>query len=198
MRDLRLLLGALVLAPLVCFAAAACGPANYPDQGAVAAAQASWCQALAKMTGAGASWEHMSACKDASPTGSAAYVRGMAKCFPEHKAAGGDKSMDVGILVAECRDDVLIKMSIDEAVAREGIDARCDRAARCEKANVAECVAAAKKIEGVQRATLYGIYNAAALHNIADCLRSSSCGTDEYAAQNACYKSAEDKLLYLP
>jgi hypothetical protein len=177
---------------------AACGPTNFPDAGAVTAAQAKWCESLAKVNGADAKWEHMSACKGASPTGSAAYIRGMAKCFPEHKAAQGDKAADAGLLVAECRDEVLLKMAIDDAVAREGIDARCDRAARCEKANVSECVTAAKQLEGVQRATLYGIYNGAAFHQIADCLRSSSCGADENVAQNSCYKQGEEKLLWFP
>jgi hypothetical protein len=188
----------VLLRGLLLLSIPACGPANSPDAGAVTAAQQGWCAALAKVNGGGANWEHMSACKSATVTGSAAYIRGMSKCFPEHKAAAGDKAVDVGLLVAECRDEVLLKMPIDAAVASEGIDARCDRAARCEKANVPECVAAAKQLEGVQRATLYGIYNGAAFHNIAECLRGSSCGADENVAQNACYKSADDKLLWFP
>jgi hypothetical protein len=192
MRALRVVFGVMVAS------LAACGPANFPDTPAVVAAQAKWCEALAKVNRAEKNWEHMSACKAAVPTGSAAYIRGMAKCFPEHKAAGGDKSTDIGQLVAECRDDVLLRMPMDETVAREGIAARCDRAARCEKANVAECIATANKLEQSQRATLYGIYNGAAFSKIADCLRSSSCGEDENVAQSQCYKAAEDKLLWFP
>lgn len=190
MRDPRLLLGALVLA------AAACGPASFPDQSAVSAAQDGWCQALAKMNGPG--WDHLGACKGATPTASAAYLRGMTKCVPAHKEAGGDKARDMGILVAECRDEVLFKTTIDEAVAQPAIEARCERAARCEKASVPDCLASAKKVEASQRATLYGIYNGAAMYKVSDCLKSSSCGADEYATQQACYKSAEEKLLWFP
>jgi hypothetical protein len=192
MRDLRVLLGVLVVS------AAACGPSSFPDTDAVVAAQGAWCQALGKASGAGASWESMGACKSAMPAGSASYVRAMAKCFPAHKEAKGDKSGDLGLLVAECRDEVLIKMTIDEAVAQEAIGARCERAARCEKTEVPECLAAAKKVDPTQRATLYGMYNGAALHKISDCLRSSGCREDEYAAQQACYKTVEDKVVWFP
>jgi hypothetical protein len=192
MRASNVSFGVLVIA------AAACGPASFPDTPAVVAAQAKWCEALAKMQGSDAKWEHMSACKGAVPTGSAAYVRGMTRCLPEHKAAGGDKSVDFGLLVAECRDDVLLKLQIDESVARVGIEARCDRATRCEKAVTADCLATAKHLEGSQRATLYGIYNGGAFDKIADCLRSSGCGDDENSAQTSCYRAAEEKLLWLP
>jgi hypothetical protein len=188
MRDLRPLLGALVLA------SAACGPANFPDKGAVAAAHDGWCQALAKAYG-GAAWEPLGACKSATPTASAAYLRGMAKCFPARKA-GSDK--DAGILIAECKDEVMSKLTIDEATVKEAVDARCERAARCEQANVPECIAAAKKVDPFQRATLYGLYNAAAIHTISECLRGSSCGSDENSAQEACYKTPVDKLVWTP
>jgi hypothetical protein len=195
MRDLCLLLGALAVSASV--SAAGCGPASFPDQSAVAAAQAGWCQALAKMNG-GASWEHLNACKDATPTGSAPYVRGMTKCFPARREAHGESAPDVGIMVAECKDEVLFKLTIDEVAAQEAIAARCDRAARCEKASVPECVAAAKRTDAAQRATLYGIYNGAAVHTISECLRSSACGADEYAAQESCYRGPVEKLLWFP
>ena len=191
MRDLRpvTVLGALVVA------AAACGPANYPDQSAVAAAQDGWCQALAKAYGGGGAWEPLGACKGAGSTGSAAYLRGMAKCFPSRKEGS---TKDAGILVAECKDEVIAKLSIDEAAVKEAVDARCERAARCEQANVPECIGAAKKVDPFQRATLYGLYNARAIHTISECLRGSSCGSDENAAQEACYKAPVDKLVWTP
>ena len=189
MRDLRPLLGALVVA------LAACGPANYPDQPAVVAAQGSWCQALAKAYGGGAAWEPLGACKSATPTASAAYLRGMAKCFPARKE-GSDK--DAGILIAECKDEVVGKLTIDEAAVKEAIDARCERAARCEQASIPECITAAKKVDPFQRAQLYGLYNAAAIHKISECLRSSACGAEEYATQEACYKTPVDKLFWTP
>jgi hypothetical protein len=191
MRARRLVLPALVAA------AAACGPASYPDQPAVLAAQAGWCQALAKVNGAGAD---LAACKGATPTGSAAYVRGMSKCLPARKEAGGDKPWDMGLMVAECKQEVIAKSVIDEAAAKEAIEARCERANRCEneKPSVADCIAGSKKIDTFQRSLLYGIYNGAALHDIASCLRSSACAPDEYATQDACYKQASEKLVWLP
>jgi len=196
MRDLPLLPGAPVAVVALVTLAAACGPASFPDQSAVSAAQASYCQALAKMSGAGDHWEHMGACKGASPAGSAGYLRGMAKCLPAHKEAAPDR--DMGMLVGECRDEVLFKLNVDETNAKDGMEARCERAARCEKASIPDCLAQAKKADSSQRATFYGLYNGAALYKISDCLKSTSCGADEYAAQQACYKQAEDKLLWFP
>jgi hypothetical protein len=190
MRSSRLALAALAAV------AVACGPASFPDTPAVVAAQASWCDALAKVNGPG--WDHLATCKGAMPTGSAAYVRAMAKCFPARKEAAGDKAWDAGLMIAECHQEVVSKTNIDEAAAQETLDARCERAARCEKASVPECVAAAKRIEVFQRALLYGIYNGAALHQVADCLRSNACGADEYATQDACYKAVSDKLVWVP
>jgi hypothetical protein len=164
----------------------------------VEAAQASWCQALAKMHGSGAGWEKMGACKGASPAASAGYLKSMAKCFPDRKAMLGDKAPDDSKLISECNDEVTVKITIDDAAAAEAIDARCERASRCEKVAVPECVAAVKKLESAQRALLYGIYNGAALHEIASCLKSSSCGADEDAAREACYKPFADKLLWFP
>jgi hypothetical protein len=187
----------MVLAALS-LAVAACGSASFPDASAVSAAQASWCEALAKVSGAGSGWEHMGACKGATPGGSAAFLRGMARCLPARKEAHGDKAPDTGILVAECRDEALAKLTVDEANAQEAMEARCERAVRCEKATLPECLAAAKKADPHQRLTLYGIYNGATIHKIADCLKSSSCGADEYATQTACYKPADDKLIWFP
>jgi hypothetical protein len=194
----RSIASAALAVPSLALLAAACGPANYPDTPAVVAAQAKWCEALAKMSGHETGWEPMSACKAATPAASAAFIRGMTKCLPEQKAAGGDKSVDMGLLVASCRDDVLLHMPIDEAVAKPGIEARCDRATRCEKAVTEECLATAGKLEASQRATLYGIYNGAAFEKIGSCLRSTTCTDDENKAQSDCYKPLDDKLLWFP
>jgi hypothetical protein len=176
--------------------AVSCAPANFPDTPTVAAAQATYCQALGKMSGAGDKWDRLGDCKSATITGSAGYLKGMARCLPTKKEASPDK--DMGLLVGECRDEVFYKLTVDETNAQSGMEARCDRAARCEKTAVPECMAQAKKADSTQRATFYGQYNGAALYKISDCLRSSACGSDEYAAQNACYKQAEEKLLFLP
>ena len=179
--------------------AAACGgPASYPDGNAVVAAQAGWCNALAKLSGAGDGWESMAACKAALPASSAGYLRAMTKCFPDRRRAAGDSGPDNWAVAGECRDEVLVRMRIDESTAKEYLDAHCDRAARCEKVSGPDCVAALQKLEGAQRAQIYGVYNGAALHTIASCIRSTSCGTDEDAARDQCYKPLADKLLWFP
>lgn len=191
----RPLLGALILSLSGC----AGGAGGAADHSAVVAAQASWCQALAKTSGATpASWEHTAACKAVYPTSSAPYLRGMAKCFVARKEALGDKAPDAGLLVADCNDEVSYKLDIDDAAFAEAIDARCERASRCEKAPIPDCVAAVKKLEVSQRALYYGIYNAAALHTLSDCLKSSACAADEDGARAACYKPIEDKLRWFP
>src|SRR5262249_32337070 len=159
-------------------AAAACGPVSFPDTPAVVAAQATWCDALAKVNESGG---NLGPCKGAMPTASAAYVRGMSKCIPARKEAAGNKAWDMGLMVGEGKAEVLAKISIDEAAVKEVVDARCNRANRCEKekSSMAECVEAAKKVDNYQRAELYGIYNRAALHDIATCLESSACAGDE-------------------
>jgi hypothetical protein len=179
-------------------ALAACGMAGYPDRGPVESAQRSWCDALAKVSGQGASWEHLSACKATYPTASAPYLRGMAKCFPAQKESYGGKAPDTGHLIAQCNDEVLAKMSVDDGTFAEAIDARCERANRCEKVPIPDCVAAVKKLETSQRAIFYGQYNGAALHTVSECLKSSACDADEDGARANCYKLVDGKMLWLP
>jgi hypothetical protein len=69
---------------------------------------------------------------------------------------------------------------------------------KCEKVEVAECKAGVDKLETAQKALLTSIYNAPALHEIADCLGSSSCTEDEEKARDACYKPLAEKLLWFP
>jgi hypothetical protein len=191
MSDLRARLGLAVVVAIT-----ACAPANYADRGAVEAAENAWCDALAKMNGG--AWDHLAACKAAFPTASATYLRSMAKCVPAHKESYGAKPVDIGHLIAECRDEVTTKIAVEDSAFAEAIDARCERASRCEKVPIPDCVAAVKKLESSQRAIFYGIYNGAALHTISECLKGSSCGADEDASRDACYKQVEDKVLWLP
>lgn len=187
----RIALGAVALT-------LACTPAAYADRSAVESAQKGWCDSLAKLNGAPGTWEHLAACKAAYPTSSAPYLRAMTKCFAQRKEAGGAKSADAGHIVAECNDEVSIKMNVDDAAFGEAIDGRCERAQRCEKVPIPECVAAVKKLDSSQRALLYGQYNTTALHSVADCMKSSACGADEDASRAACYKPVEGKLLWFP
>ena len=189
-----LLLAPLGLAPL----GMACGPAaSYPDAPAIAAAQSAWCDALAKLNG-GTKWDHLADCKLATPTAEPAYLAGFTKCFVKRREELGDKSYDQGQIAAECRDETLYKLKVDDAAAREAIDGRCRRALRCEKTETSVCKSSLANLPAGQRAVLYGIYNAQARHQLAECLDASSCETGEDAANAACYKPLEEKLIWFP
>ena len=74
-------------------------------------AQSAWCEALAKSEGGGPAWQHMNTCKGAYPTASAAYLRGMTKCFFERVAEaqeGGDAAaVDRSQMLGDCNDKCL-------------------------------------------------------------------------------------------
>jgi hypothetical protein len=174
------------------------GGANYPGKADVAAAQAGWCKELAKRSGAGDAWEHMSDCKSASSSASGAYLRKMTQCIGARLEALGDAAPDLSQIGVDCNDEVVVQLPQDDEVGREVIQARCDRMLRCEKIPVDECKAAVAKLETAQRAVFTTTYNATALHDVADCLSSSSCSDNEEEARTACYKPADDKLLWFP
>lgn len=178
----------------------ACGSpgASYPDGSQVTAAQASWCQGLAKLSGNPTGWEHMNACKGAFPTASAAFLKNMTKCFVTRHEAAGDNAVDNSQIVSDCTDEATVNMPNDEAGGRELIAARCARAERCEKVKAADCKAGIDKLEGAQRALITTRFNAAGQHDIASCLSSKSCSDNEEEAQDACYKPVSEKLLWFP
>lgn len=180
---------------------AACGgpPAGYPDTSGVVAAQEVWCKALAKTQGAGDAWEPMASCKSAYPTASAVFLKGVAKCYADRVEAAGDTAPDGTQILADCTEEVIVKMPADEVGGREVIEARCQWASRCAKVPVDECKAGVAKLESSQRALMTTRFNAAALHKVSGCLESSSCSTEsEEAAYNACYKEVEDDLFWSP
>lgn len=184
----------LSVAPLV--ASCSGGGASYPDAGDVTAAQGAWCDALAKLNGG--KWEHLAACKGAYPASSAPYLRAMTKCFVDRMTSAGDKAPDKGQVVAECNDQITINMKVDDSAGAEAIEARCDRMHRCEKVAINECKAAFAKLESALRAVLIASYNRSALHEISDCLISSSCAADEDAGREACYKKVQGRLVWFP
>jgi hypothetical protein len=195
MRPLRLL--AMILLGSSPLAAMACGGgANYPDRSDVTAAQAAWCDSLVKLKAAPG--DNVAGCKDMYPTASGPYLRGMTGCVAKRIEAAGDKGTDVGHVVADCDDEVIAHMKYDEAVARDLVEARCARSERCEKVPVADCKTAFGRLDSAQRVLLTVKYNAGAIHSVADCLGSASCGQDEDAAREACYKKATQKLLWFP
>src|SRR5690242_2824650 len=93
----------IALCASVAVCAACGGPSSYPDGGAVASAQAAWCQAVAK--GASLSAEQVATCKGAPAYGWAQYLKGMATCFPKRKEMLGDKAPDNSLIIAQCRDE---------------------------------------------------------------------------------------------
>jgi len=195
------LLTALALAATAALGLAACsggGPANYPDQKGVTTAQAEWCDTLAKVRKEPGPWGRLGECKGAFPTASAAYLKGMAKCFFERVQRDGDDAPDNSTVVDECNNEAVAYMVGDEGAGAEVIAARCKRMERCEKVVVAECKTAIEKLESATRAELTTKYNAAALHEVADCLGSASCTDDEDSARAACYKPVSGKLLWFP
>jgi hypothetical protein len=173
-------------------------PTSFPDRDGVVAAQAEWCAALAKLQRAGASWEHLSACKAAYPTASPTYLRAMTSCFSRRMEAATESSPDRSQIILECNDEVAVNISPDDPSAAPVIESRCARMARCEKVPVAACKSAFSKLEGAQRAMFTTIYNAAGHYEIIDCLESASCTDNEEAGRQACYKPASDALLWFP
>ncbi|MCC6555395.1 MAG: hypothetical protein IT372_20735 [Polyangiaceae bacterium] len=190
----------LTAAALAAGALGACsgGPAKAPDRDAVVAAQAEWCDGLARVIGGGPSWEHLAECKAAYPTASPGYLRLMTKCFTRRLEAAGDEAPDRSQLVAECNDEVLVHLTEDEAAARDVVEARCARMTRCESVPAAECRAAFAKLDSSQRALFTTAYNAAGRYEVADCLGSASCTDNEEAGREACYKPVAEKLLWFP
>jgi hypothetical protein len=189
---------ALVAAALLVSACSGGGPASYPDKKGVVAAQAEWCGMLEKLRKEPGEWSRAGECKGAFPTASAPYLKGMAKCFFERVQRDGDSAPDNTTIVDECNTEAVAYMQGDESSGAEAIDARCKRMERCEKVAPAECKMAIEKLESGTRAEITTKYNAAALHEVAECLSSASCTDDEDSARAACYKPVADKLLWFP
>jgi len=184
------------------FAFAACGGgANYPDRPDLTKAQAGWCDALAKSEGPGGAWDRMTECRNAVPAASPSYVASMTKCYfervEEAKQAGDPAAADRALLLSECNEKALVDLPMTGPGVDEVVDARCNRAVRCEKVDFTECKAAMKRLEPAQQAMFTTRYNASTLHDIASCL-SGGCDDNEEQAQADCYKDAEDKLLWFP
>jgi len=173
-------------------------PTSFPDRDGVIAAQAEWCAALAKLQRAGASWEHLNACKAAYPTASPTYLRAMTSCFSRRMEAATESSPDRSQIILECNDEVAVKINPDEPEAAPVIESRCARMARCERVPVHACKSAFGKLESAQRAMFTTIYNATGRYEIIDCLENASCTDNEEAGRQACYKPTSDALLWFP
>jgi hypothetical protein len=183
--------------PVACGGGGA-GGAAFPGKPDVVAAQAAWCESMAKLQGSPDKWEHMSDCKGADSSASAAYLRAMTACFKTRVEAAGDAPPDNSQIVVECNEEVAQQLPLDQGMGKEVLDARCARMLRCEKVADEDCRAGIDKLESAQRALFTTTYNPPALHEVADCLESKGCTDDEEAARDACYKPEADKLLWFP
>lgn len=180
----------------------ACAPANYPDRPDVAKAQEGWCQALAKSAGSDGSWDRMSECKSAKMAASPGYIAGITKCYAERydeaKNAKDPSADDRSLLVASCRDNVLIELPATSLGVDELIKAKCERASRCEKGVTFEnCKKTMETLEPAQLAMFTTVYNGTALHEIASCL-SGGCNDNEEEGVSKCYEDANERLLWMP
>jgi len=155
-------------------------------------------KALGKLDGAGEKWSGMGDCKSAYPTASAAFLRGITKCYVARREAAGETAPDNTQILADCTDDVTVNMPSDTSAGQEALAARCDRMLRCEKVALPECKAAIDKLEAATRVLISTRFNGAALHEVAGCLASASCAANEDEPREACYKPVAEKLLWFP
>lgn len=181
---------------------AACAGANYPDRPDVAKAQQGWCEALAKSAGSDSSWDRMSDCKGAKVAASPGYIAGITKCYSERYEQAKDSkdasADDRSLLIAECRDKVLIELPARSPGMDELIQTKCERAVRCEKNVTLEaCKKTMETMEPAQLAMFTTVYNGAALHEVARCL-SSGCEDNEEEALAKCYEDVNERLLWTP
>ncbi len=180
----------------------ACAGANYPDRPDVVKAQQRWCDALAKSAGSDASWDRMSDCKGASLAASPGYISLMTKCYSEQyeqaKNAKDASADDRSLLISGCRDNVLIELPATSRGMDELINAKCERAVRCEKGVTTDaCKKTMDNIEPAQLAMFTTVYNGAALHEVARCL-SGGCEQNEEDAVSKCYEDVNERLLWTP
>ncbi len=92
----------------------------------------------------------------------------------------------------------IIKNFLDQTGMDELINAKCERAVRCEKDVVLDnCKKTMASLEPAQLAMFTTVYNGAALHEVARCL-SSGCEENEEEATTKCYEDVNERLLWTP
>jgi hypothetical protein len=174
-------------------------PVNYPDDDKVAAAEKSWCAALAKYEAPEQqSWRHTAACNAGAPTGSAPFVAQMAECYRKHHQEHGENAQDLGGLVSNCADEILGRAEASDVSASEAVQARCARMERCEKVAKAECLAAFDKLDPMQKAGLTSMYSLRGQHEIAECLANTDCSNDEDSVRTKCYQETQRRRVWMP
>lgn len=192
MRRLALLL------PLI----ASCGPqrpASYPDHGKVDKAQAGWCKMLAALDAPrGDVWRHQRECEAAFPSASAPFLEKLTACYREAMEGQGDAAPDNAVVIEGCTQQILGGAEPGDVTNTELYKARCQRQSRCQQVSAEVCSSAWEQLDGMAQSILTSMYNLGAQAEIAACLDGGECAEDDAAAQDACYQSAKDKLVWLP
>lgn len=199
----RLRFGSLALLLLLPFACKL-RPSSFPDDLSVMKAQKVWCQAMAKYEAPkGSTWMHEKDCNKAFPAGSAQFVAAMATCYRKQHAEY-EEVPDLGSLVANCTEEIMVKADPGDLSKNDLVLARCERQLRCSKVALDECKSAFNRVDGYAKAYLTHMYNLQAQAKIADCMRESPCGKGKDPAkanakiEKACYKPMRDARVWLP
>ncbi|MCC6523911.1 MAG: hypothetical protein IT373_14730 [Polyangiaceae bacterium] len=196
------LLGVAVLALGACPSR----PAVYPDDDAVALAQKEWCRMLGRMEleresrpvhEVSGGWRHQAACEAARPSASADFLARVTPCYERHLREGGDAALDGQAILADCAEQILVVADPGDTSGLDLVQARCERAERCEKVPLADCLRTFAALSGGQRAGLTTMYSLAAQSEIAACLRDGACAKKgEDAARDACYAPARKRRVW--
>jgi len=168
------------------------------DGASVKAGQDSWCESIAKTRGKDASWDKMAECKAFKTTASGAYLKAMGTCYAGKVEVGGKDQPDDQKLVTDCQDDAMVRVPAPGSLDVDIFQARCERQKRCEKVEVADCKMSLDKLQANQKAVLSTQYNESAQQEIADCLRSEGCSSNEDETKAKCYDKANPKMLWFP
>lgn len=181
--------------PVVLLGVSSCSGSKFPESGDVPGAQAKWCDTLAEIEGSTRSWD-VDDCKGADTSASAAYLLKMADCFKQRVSP--DTATDVSSLLTDCQAGVAVDLPAEDAAGKDALAARCERMERCEHIPASDCQEMLERMTGDQRASFTTMYNARALADVSDCLRSTGCADDEDAVRTACYQEHLEALLWLP
>jgi hypothetical protein len=174
-------------------------PATYPDHGKVDKAQAGWCKMLAKLDAPeGDVWRHQAECDAGSPSASAPFLAKLTSCYEEQMEGRGDDAPDSQVVIEGCTQQILGDADPGDVKGTDLYKARCARQSRCQKVSAAVCDSAWEQIDGMTRAILTSMYNLGAQAEIAACLDDGECSEDDATAQDACYQTVKDKLVWLP
>jgi hypothetical protein len=121
----------------------------------------------------------------------------MAECYQQRMKELGDAAPDMGAVVGECTQDILVTAEPGNVAASPVVKARCARSQRCDGVDPSECATAFNKLEGNQKAVFTSLYNIRAQTKIAACIDDLACG-GEPELENGCFDEAYDLRVWMP